>query len=131
MYQQSIVFYLSRKGLSAVAIYDDLVATLGAKVVNYPSVTRYLREAIFASSNPPDPLSPPEYHLDDSDQAILLAFADQPFASIRELLRLTHRPRTTVHRRLVQSLGFRVRHLRWTLHFLSRCQKLDRVRLSQ
>jgi hypothetical protein len=48
MDRQSIVLYLSRKGLSSVAIHDDLVATLGAEAVSYPSVTRYLRETIFA-----------------------------------------------------------------------------------
>jgi hypothetical protein len=100
MDQQSIVLYLSMKGLSAVPIHDDLVATLGAEAVSYPSVTCYLREVIFASSNPPDPLPLPEHQLDDSDQAILLTLADQPFESIRELSRLTHLPRTTVHRRL-------------------------------
>jgi hypothetical protein len=73
-----------RKGLSAVAIHDDLVATFGPEAVNYQSVTRYLREAIFASSNPPDPFPPPEHQLDESDQDILLMLADQPFASIRE-----------------------------------------------
>jgi hypothetical protein len=61
------------------------VATVGAEAVSYPSVTRYLHETIFASSNPPDPLPSLKHHLDDSDQAILLALADQPFASIREL----------------------------------------------
>jgi hypothetical protein len=112
MDQQSIILYLSRKGLSAVAIHDDLVTTLGTEAVSYPSVTCCLHEAIFASSNPPDPLPPPERQLDNSDQAILLALADQPFASIRELSGLTHLPRTTVHRRFTQSLRFRVRHLR-------------------
>jgi hypothetical protein len=67
MNQQSIVLYLSRKGLLSVAIHDDLVATLGVEAVSYPSVIRSLREAIFASSNPPDPLPPPEHQLDDSD----------------------------------------------------------------
>jgi hypothetical protein len=85
MDQQSIVLYLSRKGLSAVVIHDDLVATFGAEAVSSSSVTRYLHEVIFASSNPPDPLPPPEHQLDDSDPAILLALADQPFASIPEL----------------------------------------------
>jgi hypothetical protein len=117
MDQQLVVIYLSRRGLSAVIIHNNLVATLGAEAASYPSVTRYLREAIFSSSNPPDPSPPPEHQLDDSDQAILLALADQPFASIRESSRLTHRPRTTVHRRLMQSLGFCVRHLRWVPHF--------------
>jgi hypothetical protein len=82
MDQRSTVLDLSRKRLSAVAIHDDLVTTPGAEAVNYPSVTRYVRKAIFASSNPPDPLPPPEHQLDDSDQAIILALADQPFASI-------------------------------------------------
>jgi uncharacterized membrane protein len=117
MDQQSTVLYLFRKGLSAVVIHDDLVATLAATAVSYRSVTRYLREAIDASSSPPDPLPPREHQLDDSDQAILLVLADQPFASIRELSRLTHLPRTTVHRRLTQSLQFRMRHLRRVSHF--------------
>jgi hypothetical protein len=119
MDQQSIILYLSRKVFSVVAIHDDLVATLGVEAVSYPSVTRYLREAIFASSNPPEPLPPPEHQLDDSDQAILLALVDQPFASIREFSAFTHLPRTTVHRRLTQSLGFRVRHLRWLPFFVT------------
>jgi hypothetical protein len=84
MDQQSIVFYRSRKGLSAAAIHHNLVATLGAEAASYPSVTCYLREVIFTSSNPPDPLPPPEHQLDDSDQVILLALADQRFASIGE-----------------------------------------------
>jgi hypothetical protein len=57
--QQSTGLYLSKKGLSAVAIHDDLVATLGAEAVSYPSLTPYLPEAIFASSKPPDPLPRP------------------------------------------------------------------------
>jgi hypothetical protein len=86
------------QGLSAIAIHDDLVVTLGAEAVSCPSVTRHLREATFASSNPPDPRPLPEHQLDDSDQAILFAPVDQSFASIRELSRLTHLPRMTVHR---------------------------------
>jgi hypothetical protein len=78
MDQQSIFPYLSRKGLSTVAIHEDLVATLGADVVRYPSVARYLREAIFSSSNPP------EHQLDDFDPATLRALAHEPLASIRE-----------------------------------------------
>jgi hypothetical protein len=101
IYGSTIVLYLSRKGLSAVAIHDDLVATLGAEAVSYPPVTRYLREAIFASSNRPDSLPPPKHQLDDFDQAILLALTDQLFASIRKLSQFAHLLRTTAHRRLM------------------------------
>jgi transcriptional regulator of acetoin/glycerol metabolism len=63
-------------------------------------------------------LPEPEAQFDDCDHAILLAIAGHRFASVRELSRLTHLPRTTVHRRLTKSLGFRVRHLRWVPHLL-------------
>jgi hypothetical protein len=52
MDQQLIILYLTRKGLAVVVICDDLVATLGAEAMRYPLVTRYLREAKSATSNP-------------------------------------------------------------------------------
>jgi hypothetical protein len=134
MEQRSVVLYLARKGLSPLAIHDDLVTTLGAEAnadaVSYSSVTRYLRAAIFASSNLPTHLPEPEAQFDDCDHAILLVLAEKPFASVRKLSRLTHLPRTTVHRRLTKSLGFCVHHLRWMPDLLSHSQKLDRVTLS-
>jgi hypothetical protein len=72
------------------SIHDDLVAIFGVEALSYPRVTLDLREAIFTSSNPPDPLPSPKHQLDDSDQVILIALADQSIASIRELSRLTH-----------------------------------------
>jgi hypothetical protein len=120
MGQRSIVLYLARKGLLPLATHDDLVTTLGADAdaVSYSSMTHYLRDAVFTSSNPPTALPEPEAQFDDCDYAILLALAEQPFVSVRELSRLTHRPRITVHRRSTKSLGFRVRHLRWVPHLL-------------
>jgi hypothetical protein len=77
MEQQSIVVYLARKGLSPLAIHDDLVTTLGADAdadaVNSSSVTRYLRDPVFASSNPPTNLPAPEAQFDDCDHAIMLS----------------------------------------------------------
>jgi hypothetical protein len=73
MSQRSVVLHLATMGLSAVAIHDDLVDTLGAKVANCPSVTRRFREARLATSNPratcPELNSGPG----DCDEAILRA----------------------------------------------------------
>jgi hypothetical protein len=44
MDQLSIVLYLARKGLAAVAIDEDLITTLGAEGISYPSVTRYFEK---------------------------------------------------------------------------------------
>jgi hypothetical protein len=92
MNQRSIVLYLARKDLSVMAVHHDLVATPGPEAVSYSSVTRYLRQAIFVSSNSPANIHEAESQFDDWDQAILLAPAEQLFASVRELAWLTHLP---------------------------------------
>jgi hypothetical protein len=73
--QRSIVLYLARKGLSPLAVHDNLVTTLGAdaNALSYSSVTRYLRDAVFTSSNPPTPLPEPEAQFDNYDHAIMLS----------------------------------------------------------
>jgi hypothetical protein len=112
-------------------IHDDIVATLGPDAVSYSSVTRYLREARFPTSKPEPYPTDVQRDLDDSDRAILAALEDRPFASVRQLSRLAHLPSTTVYRRLIQSLGFVARHLRWVPHALSDAQKGERVNLSR
>jgi hypothetical protein len=92
MDQRSIVLYPAGKELSAITIHHDLVATLGPKAVSYSSLTRYLREAIFVSSNSPVNISEAEPRFDDCDQALLPALAEQPSVSIRESAQLTHLP---------------------------------------
>jgi hypothetical protein len=109
---KSICLYFARKGFKEVAIRKKLGATLGAEEVSYPSVTCYLRDARLSPHTHPVTFSEPGPANDDSNDAILLAFAEQPFTSVQQFTRLTNQPRSTVHRRLTQSLSFRVRHLR-------------------
>jgi hypothetical protein len=92
MDQRSIVRYLARKGLTATEIYNDLVVTLGPNAKRCSSVTRFLRQAKFPLPNPPTTFSEENPALDDSKEAILLALTEQPFASVRQLSRLTHLP---------------------------------------
>jgi hypothetical protein len=77
MTQRPIVAYLSLKGMPVHEIHDDIVATLEPDAVSYSSVTRYLREARFPPSKPephPTDVQRDLDDLDDSDQAILIAF---------------------------------------------------------
>jgi hypothetical protein len=57
MDQQSIVMYLSLKGLNAVEIHNDLVATLKGEAKSHSIVTYYLRKL---SSSSPKTLQPSE-----------------------------------------------------------------------
>jgi hypothetical protein len=119
MTQRPIVADLSLKGMSAREIHDNIVATLESDAVSYGSVTRYLREARFPPSKPEPHPADVQRDLGDSDQDILAALEDSPFASVRQLSRLTHLPSTIVYCHLTQSLGFVARHLRWVPHALS------------
>jgi transcriptional regulator of acetoin/glycerol metabolism len=74
-------------------------------------MTRDLRAAILVSSNSPANIPETEPQFDDCNQAILLALAEQLFASIPELARPVQLPRTTMHKPLTQLFGFHVRHL--------------------
>jgi hypothetical protein len=122
---------LSLKGISARKIHDAIVATLGPDAVSYSSVTHYLREARFPSSKPEPHPADFQRDLDDSDRDILAALENSPFASVRQLSRLTHLPSTTVYHRLTQSLGFVAHHLRWASHTLSDSQKGEKANLSR
>jgi hypothetical protein len=126
MTQRPILAYFSVKGMSAREIHDDIVATLGPDAVSSSSVTRYLGKARFPPSKPELHPADVQRDLDDSDQAILAALEDSPFASMRQLSRLIHLPSTTLYRRLTQSLGFVASHLRWVPHALSDAQQGER-----
>jgi hypothetical protein len=88
--------------------------------IQFSSIARYLREEQFPPSKPEPEPHPANVQrglddlgdLDDSDQAILATLEDGPFASVRQLSRLTHLPSTTVYRSLTQSYGFVAHYLR-------------------
>jgi hypothetical protein len=130
MTQRPIGADLSPKGMSAREIHDDIVVTIGPDAVSYSLVTHCLSKAQFLPSKPELHPANVQRDLDDSDQAILAALEDNPFASVWQLSRLTHLPSTTIYRRLTQSLGFVACHLRWVPHALSHAQKGERVNLS-
>jgi hypothetical protein len=67
---------------------------------------------------------------DDIDDAIMLGLAEQPFASARDLSRLTHISLNSVHRLLTISLCSTVRHIQYEPHVISDALKRIRFRLS-
>jgi hypothetical protein len=61
----------------------------------------------------------------------LLNLNEQPFASLLQVAWLIYLPRTRVDRRLAQSLGSQVCHLRWVRHRLLVTQNSNRVEFWQ
>jgi DNA-binding MarR family transcriptional regulator len=123
MDQRSIVVYLAKKGLSVRAIHRDLEETFGPEAVAYSTVTMYLRTLSFRGKTEEEEIGDHDQPLDEIDEAILKALADEPFPSVRELARHMCLSRTMVHRHLTCSFGLTVRHLHWVPHWLSPGQK--------
>jgi hypothetical protein len=92
MDQRSIAPYLSMKGLSAKAIQQEFVQTLGAGAVVYPTVTWHLRAAKFPAQSKGAPDEAGVTRTDSVDAAILKALTDNPFSSLPELSRLACLP---------------------------------------
>jgi hypothetical protein len=96
MDQQSIVMYLSLKGLNAVKIYNELVATLKGEAKFSGPAKHYLCKPSFSNPKTPQPSERPAPILNESDEAILLALSEELFASVRQLARRTHPHPSTV-----------------------------------
>jgi hypothetical protein len=73
MDQQSVVMYFSLRGLNAVEIHNDLVATLKGEARSSGIVTDYLCKPNFSNPTTPQPSESPAPILSESDEAILLA----------------------------------------------------------
>jgi hypothetical protein len=84
MTQRPIIAYLSLKWMSAREIHDDIVVTFGPNAVSYSLVTHYLRKARFPPSKPKSHPTDVQRDLDDSDQVILAALENGPFALVRQ-----------------------------------------------
>jgi hypothetical protein len=121
--QQSIVMYFSLKGLNAVEIHNDLVATLKGEAESYGIVTYDLRNPSFSIPKTFQPSESPAPILGESDESILLALPEEPFASVRKIVRRTHLHPSTVYDHLTHKLGLTIRYLRWVAHLLSEPDK--------
>jgi hypothetical protein len=119
MDQKPIVLYLRMKGMVLDAIHDDLVCTHGKDAVAYSTVTKYACSAQFSGRKESTPPEAPDVERSPVNEVILMALAEFPFSSVRQLSRRICLPRSTVHRHFTQSLRFMVRHLRWVPYFLT------------
>jgi hypothetical protein len=97
MDQRLMALYVPMKGLSAMAIHQEVVQTLGAEAVAYPTVTWYFHAAKFPTQDKEARDEAGVTQTESVDAAILKALTDNPYSSVRELSRLTCLSRSAVH----------------------------------
>jgi hypothetical protein len=86
MDQYTICLYLTRKGLSAQEIHNELVQILGYDAITYSAVIFYFSASRWRAQNEEQHSDPAPDVIDDS---ILQALNQTPFASMRELVKST------------------------------------------
>jgi hypothetical protein len=121
--------YLSLKGLNAVKIHNDLVATLKGGAKSHSTVTYYFRKPSFSNPKTRQPSENTVLILNESDETNLLALSEGPFASVWQLARRTYLRPSTVYDQVTHKFGFTVRYLRWAPHLLSEADKHTRAQL--
>jgi hypothetical protein len=109
--QRVIVTYLVLKRLSARAIHEDLITTIGFDAMAYSTVVHDLHDVHCSPSSLGTSSIEVWRGFNDSDQTILAVREENFFASVRQLSCLTHIPSTTVYRHLTESFWFTMRHL--------------------
>jgi hypothetical protein len=88
--------HFNRKSWTTRAIYNDRAATLGEEAIAYRTMMKYLREAQVSPGNTTPVADVSSPLIDDSDEVILRSLEELPFSPVRQLLRATHLPKTTV-----------------------------------
>jgi transcriptional antiterminator len=124
---RSICLYLYQKGMNAIEIHNHIESTFGPDAISYFTVTKYRRETQVTHDSELSPISIEDECQRLIDKALLLALAEELFASVRRLASKTLISRTTVYRHADRPFGMTVKHLRWVAHSLSPQQKGNRV----
>jgi hypothetical protein len=70
---ESITLYINKKHLSAVAIQAEINSVLGEGMIEYSTVTHYLRKQSFANASHLAPGEPDPGAADTIDKAIMQA----------------------------------------------------------
>lgn len=124
---KSIVLYLGKKGLSSIAILNDINETLGPNKIGYSTISKYLRSQSFSPKKTPIEKKQ-EKSLDEKNQIIILhALELFPFLLVREIAKMTNIPKSSVYHILTEQLHYVLKHLRWIPHSLNSSQCFQRV----
>ena len=124
---KSIVLYLEKKGMSATEIHNDIIGTLGPDIMGYSTITYYLRTRDYYQNS--TPTKKEEKIKEEEKNQILVenALMNFPFSSIRDIAKITHIPKSTVHLILTKKLHYVLKHLRWIPHSLNSTQLFQRA----
>jgi hypothetical protein len=128
MDQSPIVVFLHLKGLSTKAkdVHNEIVQVLESDAIGYSNVAKYIRNNLILQNEPEAENRGEDQSFSIPNNAILEALEMMSYASIRQIVKMTFIPPTTVFRRLTKSFDFFLKRLHWVHRKLSNHQKQAR-----
>jgi hypothetical protein len=126
-----IIVYLSMKDINVREIYADINDALGADCIGYSTVTKYLKKKNFSKSMIDMDFEPQIEKENCIDEILLGALEECPFPSLWQIAKRIFIPMSTVRYHLANSLGYRIRTIRWVHNFPSSSPKQTCVEMSQ
>ena len=128
---RSIVIFLNKQGKNATEINQEIISCFPEIAPSYSAITRILRSQKIQSQSSPRMILQKNQCQRENINKILKALKDFPFASVRQIEKVTGIPKSTIFDILTKSLGYTSRHLKWIPHFLNQEQKKNRIELSK
>jgi transcriptional antiterminator len=110
--QRLIIKILRFKGMKLVNIHHELTEVFGEETYALPRVKYWINQLKTSRTIMIDDVRPGRPSIEQIDALILKQLSETPFASIRSLSKDLEIPKTTVRRRLTESLQFKSRHFK-------------------
>jgi DNA-binding transcriptional ArsR family regulator len=124
---RSLVAFLDKEKWTELAITRKIDRVLGESTLSYPTVGKYVQMFVL-STKETNTLIVPESEDDFSVQGqIALVFSEEPFLSVRHIVKRVMMSKSTVYRHLAQTMRRKLRHLKWVLHILTESTKMNRA----
>ena len=120
---KSIVIFLDHEGKNAIQIHKEIMRCFPKECPCYSTITRIIRLQKIATGSNQDSFVQNTQYQSENCNRILKALKDFPFASVRQIEKITGIPKSTIYDLLTKSLGYVARHLKWVPHFLNNEQK--------
>jgi hypothetical protein len=126
-----VFFPLKELSAKAKHVHTELARVLAADAIACSTMIKYLRKYVILQNEPEAQDRAEDREFSITDNAILEALEMIPFASIRQVARMTFIPPATVFRRLTKSHYFVLKQLCWVPHRLSDPKRQARVIMSK
>jgi hypothetical protein len=119
----SVVAFLHKAKWNEFAITHQINGVLGQNTISYSAVGKYVRMFALSRTETDTPIVPESEGDFGLDDRIALVLSEEPFLSVRQIAQKVIMSISTVYRHLTQTMRWKLRHIEWVPHGLTKSEK--------